>query len=71
MNAQLLIANMRFLRKLKKLTQEKQAKELNKEYKRYQAWELGYAQPDVDSMVEIAQYHRVSLDDLMTKDLTN
>lgn len=69
MNAQLLIANMRFLRQSKSLSQSKVALSLQVELKRYQAWEEGRAQPDIDLLVSIAKVHEISLDDLMKKDL--
>jgi transcriptional regulator with XRE-family HTH domain len=65
MSAQNFHANIKKLRKESKLTQVAFAEKINVELKRYQKWEEGRSQPDIDNIVAIAKAHEISIDQLI------
>lgn len=71
MSALTLKRNLKTLRAKKKLSQQKFADRINRPIKRYQAWEEGRSQPNVDDIIDIAKEHELTIDDLLTKDLVN
>lgn len=63
--------NLIFLRRKKNLSQTEFATKLIcVETKRYAKWEEKRSQPDVDILVDIAKIHEISVDELLTKDLS-
>jgi len=70
MCAALLPANLKALRKLSNLSQTKFSELIELEQKRYAKWEEGRCQPDIDSIIKIASTHKVSIDDLLMKNLS-
>ena len=69
MCAALLPANLKALRKKTNLSQTKFSELIELQQKRYAKWEEGRCQPDIDSLISIANAHGVKLDDLLTKNL--
>lgn len=54
--------NLSTLRKAKGLTQQELAQQINYSDKSLSKWELGYALPSVDVLLDIAHYYGVTLD---------
>jgi len=71
MSAKLLTANLKHLRLVANKSQAKLSIDLELELKRYAKWEEGRSQPDIDNLIAIARLHKITLDDLLTRDLTN
>ena len=59
--------NLQTLRKSKGMTQQELAKQVNYSDKSISKWELGYALPSVDILLDFASYYGVSLDFLVTE----
>ena len=53
------------LRKERKLTQEEAAKELGISLRSYRRYEKNEREPDAPTLVQIADYYGISLDDLV------
>lgn len=70
MSAKLFHANIRTLRKKANITQEKLSQSMWITQKRYQQWEAGRSQPDIDMIENIASFYQVSISDLFKKDLS-
>ena len=64
---QILAKNLVALRKAKKLTQSELAEELSYSDKTVSKWENGDAVPDVETLILIANFFSVSMDDLVSK----
>ena len=71
MSAQLFKTNIKHLRIIKRLSMRKYCDGINFDRRRYQHYEAGRCQPDIDTIEIIAESHNVTLDELLTKDLTN
>lgn len=61
--------NLKNLRERKKYTQVKMADLLGLSRSTYINYEKGNSEPPASVLLKIAQYHKVSVDDLLTKDL--
>lgn len=61
--------NLSALRKAKGLTQQELAQQINYSDKSLSKWELGYALPSVDVLLDIANFYGVSLDYLTQEHL--
>lgn len=59
--------NLVALRKSRKLTQSELAEELSYSDKTISKWENGDAVPDVETLIQIANFFSVSMDDLVSK----
>lgn len=59
---EIIAENLIELRKQAGLTQQQLAKELNYSDKTVSKWELGYAIPSVDVLIDLAKFYGVSLD---------
>jgi transcriptional regulator with XRE-family HTH domain len=57
--------NLKMLRKQNKLTQQDVAEYLNITRMAYNHWELGTREPDVDNLIKLSKYFKVSLDYLV------
>ncbi len=64
---QILSKNLVALRKSRKLTQSELAEQLSYSDKTISKWENGDAIPDVETLVQIANFFSVSIDDLVSK----
>lgn len=64
---QILSKNLVALRKAKKLTQSELAEQLSYSDKTVSKWENGDAVPDVETLIMIANFFSVSMDDLVSK----
>ena len=62
---------LRELREKKNLTQTALAKDLKVSNTTISNWEAGYRQPDLDSLIRLANYFDVSLDYLFGRDYKN
>ena len=71
MSAQLFKTNIKHLRIISKLSQRRFCEKIDIDQRRYQHWEAGRCQPDIDIIENIAEVYKISLDELLTKDLTN
>jgi transcriptional regulator with XRE-family HTH domain len=60
--------NLKLLRKRKRLSQEEMAAELGLNRSTYSGYENGVAQPNIESLIAIASFHAVSIDDLLKSD---
>lgn len=60
-----------YLRNKKYLTQDQIAKTLGIKRARYNAWENGISHPDHEKLVEIAKFHKVSVDYLLDYQFEN
>lgn len=65
-----LAKNLRFLRKQNGLTQETLKDMLNISRQAYSNYETSSRMPDLDTLVRIAQFYHLSLDDLVLRDLS-
>ena len=63
-----LTENIAALRKARKLTQEDLATALNVTNQAVSKWESGKCYPDIELLPVIADYFRISIDDLLRKD---
>ncbi|MCD7824584.1 MAG: helix-turn-helix domain-containing protein [Clostridiaceae bacterium] len=61
--------NLKYLRESRGLSQEDIAKNVNVSQKAVSAWEHGKRVPKIETIVEIAQYFEVSLDELVLTEL--
>jgi len=64
---EIIAENLTELRKQAGLTQQQLAKELNYSDKTISKWELGYAIPSVDVLIDLAKFYGVSLDYIVTQ----
>lgn len=64
---EIIAENLTELRKQAGLTQQQLAKELNYSDKTISKWELGYAIPSVDVLIDLAKFYGVSLDYIVTE----
>lgn len=60
--------NLKLLRKRKKKSQEEVAQELKLTRSSYSGYENGVAQPNLESLIAIGDYYKVSIDELIRKD---
>ena len=60
--------NIRRLRNERKITQTELAKALNTTLKTVSHWETGYTEPSVCQLIAIADFFKVSLDELVGRD---
>lgn len=63
-------SNLIYLRKLNNLTQDDLAREISVSRQTISNWESGVVIPDSVNLIEIAKLFDVSIDDLLTKDLS-
>lgn len=63
--------NLKYLRKKNNLSQNKLAKKLNVNQTTIARWEDKGREPTISSVFKIAKYFEISIDDLITIDLTN
>lgn len=71
MSAQQFKTNIRYLRIIKKLSMRRYCDSISFDRRRYQHYEAGRCQPDIDTIEIIAESHDVTIDELLTEDLTN
>ena len=64
-----LAANLRFLREQSRLTQKEFSKQLNISRQAYSNYERNVRTPDLDTILLIAQFHQISLDAIVLKNL--
>ena len=62
--------NLKFLRKSLSISQKEIAKKLDKGVTAISAWEQGQAYPNAIGLIQLSQILKVSVDDLLNKDLT-
>ena len=62
--------NLIFLRKKAKLRQSELAAELNLSLSRYSNYETGHSRPSIEIMLDISKYFGVSIDDLITTEIS-
>lgn len=62
--------NIKLLRKRLKRSQEEVAHELKLTRSTYSGYENGVAQPNLDSLIALSDFYKVSIDDLVKKDLS-
>lgn len=62
--------NLKILRKRKKLSQEELATELGFTRSTYSGYENGVAQPSIENLISLSEYHSIPIDDLVKKDFT-
>lgn len=62
--------NIKLLRKRLKRSQEEVAQELKLTRSTYSGYENGVAQPNLDSLIALSDFYKVSIDDLVKKDLS-
>lgn len=60
--------NLKLLRTEQKITQQQLADLLNFSYKTLSHWETGYTEPSLDQLILVADYFRVSTDELLGKE---
>lgn len=70
MSAEILTKNLRELRKITQLSQRAFAEKIGYSQKRYAAWEENRAQPDIEAIEILAKEHNLTIDDLLTKEIT-
>ncbi len=64
-------SNLRFLRQRQNITQQELGSKLGIKGSRIRDYELGLAEPKLDLLVELVRYFNISLDELLTTDLTH
>lgn len=69
MLADIFFNNIKILRRNTNLSQASFSKKISIERKRYAKWEEGRCQPDIDNIIAIANEHKISIDELLTKKL--
>lgn len=57
------------LRKSEGLTQEQLAKQLNISRVNYTRYETDVARPDFETLIAIANYYKISLDEIFSRDI--
>lgn len=62
-------SNLKILRKFRKMSQEDVAQELGLTRSSYSGYENGVAEPGIENLIKMSAFFKVSLDDLLTKDL--
>ena len=62
--------NLKFLRKQKKISQEELATALGLTRSSYSGYENGVAEPNVQTLLKLSQYHGVPVDVIIKKELT-
>ncbi len=60
--------NLKLLRKRKKLSQEEIATALGFTRSTYSGYENGVAQPNIDNLIALSEYHTIPIDELVKKD---
>lgn len=60
--------NLKMLRKRKKLSQEEIANALGFTRSTYSGYENGVAQPNIDNLIALSEYHTIPIDELVKKD---
>ena len=66
-----LAPNIQFIRQKENLSQEKLATKFGITKQAVGHWETGKNKPDLDSLIELAAYFKISLDDLVFTDLSS
>jgi phage repressor protein C with HTH and peptisase S24 domain len=67
----LLPKNIKFLRKKMSINQTEIGLQLNKTHKIVSNWETGFSEPSYEDIIGIGNFFGISIDDLLTKDLSN
>lgn len=67
----MIIKNLKFLRKENKKTQDEVARILNLSTAAYGRYEVGNREPNLESLIKLADYYQVSLDYLVGRDFGN
>lgn len=70
MNAEILMKNLIYLRKQNNYTQKELADELNYSDKVISKWERGESVPDLEALKIIASFYNLTIDELVTTDLS-
>ena len=65
-----LCENLKFLRKRRKKTQDDVAFALELKRSTLNGYENGIGEPKLERLIALADYYRISIDDLVRKDLT-
>lgn len=65
-----LAENLKFLRKLKQLSQEDVSKKLGLTRSSYSGYENGVAEPNLDTLVVLGSFYKVSLEELVKKNIS-
>ena len=63
--------NLKFLRKQNNKTQEEMAKFLNTNQRTYGRYELDQSEPNLETLIKLADYYQVSLDYLVGRQFRN
>ena len=63
-------SNLKLLRNRLKKSQEEVANDLNLTRSSYSGYENGVAQPNLEIIIQLSEYYKVSIDDLIKKDFT-
>lgn len=61
--------NLKRLRALKNLSRKDIARELDTVYSTYAGWENGFRDPNISTLESIANYHKVSMNDLLNSEV--
>ena len=59
------------LRKNKQLTQEEIAQILNTQQRTYSGYEIGRSEPNIDTLIKLANFYNVTIDYLIGRDYAN
>lgn len=59
------------LREQRKISQNQLAKELNLNTVTYNNWETGKREPNIETLIKLADFYNVTLDYLVGRDFTN
>ena len=63
-------SNLKILRKSRGLSQEEVAKKLDTTRSSYSGYENGVAEPSIQRLIEICDFYRIPLDDILKRDLS-
>ncbi len=63
-------ANLKLIRKFKKMSQEEVASSLGLTRSTYSGYENGVAQPSIESLIAVSEFHNIPIDDLVKKDFS-
>lgn len=62
--------NLRYLRKKRRETQDETASGLNFKKTTYAGYETGHSKPGLEELIQLSEYFRVSIDDLLKADVS-
>lgn len=65
MQAKILGKRLKHLRKINGETQKEFAENFGRHYRTVQNWELGLAVPDIFTIIELAEYYNIGIEELI------